>query len=199
MKRFAIALAVLCCWPAIAKAVDIGFENPHYYWNVISQPTLPIVVRISGGESIDSAALGFSVGDGGAAMGGVETIPVNAIDYTTATIWAGKALTTDENPALPSASSTVANVAIDGTYNVSANGNLMTVTLGQPAGGLSDRIGETLTLSPNAADTTAVYVDGSPVNVTWASGSLTLTPEPSGLVMLAAVAVLGLFWYHRRK
>jgi len=200
MRTPAVALAVLCCSPVLAQAAYISIGD--YSWNVINQPTIPITINISGGESINSCGVGFSVGDGGAAMGGAETILVDSINYTAGTIWTGKPLATDENPPLPSASATGANVAIDGLDNVSANGTLMTVTLRAPAGGLAGRIGETLTLSPNAADTTALYLDGVPVDLTWdgdSFGTLTLTPEPSGLVMLAGVGMLGLLLYRRRK
>ena len=60
--------------------------------------TIGIGVNISGGEEIDSCALGFAVGDGGPPMGGSETILVNSIDYVTETIWSGKTLAVDENP-----------------------------------------------------------------------------------------------------
>ncbi len=196
MKHLAVVTVALCLMvtPATAAYIYVG----DYDWNV-SQPTIDIPVYISGGDTITAISLAFSVGDGGPLLSGSETISFTDIAphagvAPAGTIWAGKSIINDIGYDLPSPGAEVANMAIDGTSTVTANGMFAIITLQAPSEGLANRIGEHLLLDVNAGASSGVYNGVSTVDVSFGTGTLTLVPEPSTIV-LSGIAALALLVY----
>lgn len=185
-----VALSLLTT-PVLAAHVYVG----NYDWNV-SQSSIDIPVYISGDEMITAVSLAFSVGDGGPLLSGSETILIKDIAPHTGiavgTIWNAKSMINDLGYTLPFSGVEVANMAIDGTGSVVANGLVATVSLQSPDGGLAARLGQHLLLNVNAGESSGVYNGVSTVTTTFGNGTLTLVPEPASLT-LAGLALLAYF------
>lgn len=148
--------------------------------------TVQVPVFISGGELIQDLTIGFSVGDGGPVLGGVETILITDVDYLTGTIFEGQTLQADETPGLPAQAATVADVGITGVgTTVVADGLAMIFTLDIS----SATAGEELVLNPDADGLSG----SSGASLTFSPGLLrivpTPVPEPSSLALLALTGV----------
>ena len=158
--------------------------------------SVTVPVYISGGANVSAVTLAFSVGDGGSVLGGTETLTISSVDYLAGTIWSGHVVNTGESPSSPPVQSAIiAGVNLVGSDTVAASGRLMTFTIDLS----SATPGEVLTLDPDATHSglsVATDVNGVSVPLSFASGNLTVVPEPSSLV-LCGIAALGLVAFRR--
>ena len=190
MARHTTILPLLLILGLTSKVLAVGTADVTLgnYYLLPNKPNQTISIYVTGGAEVGALNFNLQSGNGGPAVGGTPGPVFTNLDLVDSTIFASDYETPLDLGSSPQVLTWDILTAEDGDY-VAANGLLATVTVDTT--GFSD--GETFPLLINHTlngPTNFVYDGITPVTSTLVDGMITIVPEPSTLVLLAAGGVV---------
>lgn len=181
MKALSVLLATVIAAIAISSSAQAASVDAGVHKLLPDTPNQEIQIFATGGEQVSALEFNIQIGDGGADVGGVDTLPViTNVDLITDTIFDGQPGATQIDVVdYPLAKQST----VDISGSVAADGRIATVTI-NTAGW---RAGNRDLLLDGVAGIFQVEFTGptgAVVPTTVANGSLTVVPEPATLTMI---------------